>query len=240
GHHESVLRAHRARTAQNSCGYLLPHLRSGLDVLDVGCGPGTITADLAGRVAPGHVVGIDLVDSVLPPAALPNLVFARGDVYQLEFADASFDVVHAHQLLQHLTRPVDALIEMRRVLRRGGALAVRDSDYGALRWAPPDPLLDRWLALYHELTERNGAEADAGRYLDAWTRAAGFRQLSVSSSTWTFADPDSREWWGSVWAERVLESQFAEQSLAYGLTTRGELDAIAQAWRAWARQPDGS
>ena len=46
GHHESVLRSHRWRTAANSCAYLLPHLRPDMSLLDVGCGPGTITADL--------------------------------------------------------------------------------------------------------------------------------------------------------------------------------------------------
>src|SRR6188472_2086916 len=59
GHHESVLRSHEWRTAENSAAYLLPHLQPGMDLLDVGCGPGTITLDLARLVAPGHVVGVD-------------------------------------------------------------------------------------------------------------------------------------------------------------------------------------
>jgi Methyltransferase domain len=57
GHSEPVLRSHRWRTAENSCAYLLPHLRADMTPLDVGCGPGSITADLAGRVA--SVVGVD-------------------------------------------------------------------------------------------------------------------------------------------------------------------------------------
>jgi 2-polyprenyl-3-methyl-5-hydroxy-6-metoxy-1,4-benzoquinol methylase len=59
GHHDSVLRSHRWRTVGNSAAYLIPYLRSGQQVLDIGCGPGTITTDLARRVAPGSVVGID-------------------------------------------------------------------------------------------------------------------------------------------------------------------------------------
>ncbi len=239
GHHESVLRSHRARTAENSCGYLLPSLRPGLDLLDVGCGPGTITIDLAARVAPGRVVGIDRVDAADPATAPDNVTFAIGDVYDLDFRDASFDVVHAHQVLQHLGRPIEALIEMRRVLRPGGVLAIRDSDYGGFNWAPADPLLDRWLELYHQLTRRNGAEADAGRHLLGWVQAAGYREIVVSTSTWTFADTESRAWWGSLWADRVMQSGFGEQSLAYGLTTVDELQAIAAAWRNWANQPDG-
>lgn len=239
GHHESVLRSHRARTAENSCGYLLPRLTAGLDLLDVGCGPGNITIDLAARVAPGRVVGIDLVAVADEATAPDNVTFTTGDVYALDFEDASFDVVHAHQVLQHLTKPVDALREMRRVLRPGGTLAIRDGDYAGFTWAPRDPLLDRWLDLYHQLTRRNGAEADAGRFLLGWVQDAGFSDIHASSSTWTFAEPDSRAWWGGLWADRVENSAFADQAIKYGLADRGELRAIAGAWRVWATQVDG-
>ena len=147
--------------------------------------------------------------------------------------------MHAPQVLQHLTDPVAALVEMRRVVRPGGVVAVRDSDYATFTWAPGDPRLDRWLALYHEVTERNGAQADAGRYLLGWTQQAGFTDIVATSSTWTFADPDTRAWWGGLWADRALHSSFAEQAVDYGLSDAAELEAIADAWRRWADQPDG-
>lgn len=243
GHHESVLRSHEWRTAENSAGYLLGSLRPGLDLLDVGCGPGTITVDLARRVAPGRVLGIDASAEVVARAAAaaddPNVEFATGDCYALELADESFDVVHAHQLLQHLAHPVDALAELRRVLRPGGLAAVRDADFGAMAWAPADPLLDRWLDLYHRVTARNGAQCDAGRHLLGWARAAGFTEIRASSSTWTFADPGSRAWWGGLWADRVVLSDLARQAQDYGLADAAELEAIAGAWRRWAESPDG-
>src|SRR5271157_3369786 len=68
GHHESVLRSHRWRTAENSAGYLLASLRPGLALLDIGCGPGTITFDLAALVAPGSVTGIDADAGVIAQA----------------------------------------------------------------------------------------------------------------------------------------------------------------------------
>jgi ubiquinone/menaquinone biosynthesis C-methylase UbiE len=245
GHGESVLRSHRWRTAENSASFLLPHLEPGQRVLDVGCGPGTITVDLARRVLPGAVTGIDASADVIeaarrdhPPRDDARVDFAVGDVYSLDLDDGSFDVVYAHQVLQHLSDPVTALREMRRVLRPGGLLAVRDSDYGAFVWTPEDPRLDRWMAIYHQLTERNAAEADAGRLLHRWVRAAGFRDLVVSSSTWTFQTPEDRAWWGGLWADRVRDSEYAHQALEYGLTTRAELDAIAAAFHEWAADDD--
>jgi len=245
GHHESVLRSHRWRTAENSAGYLLRHLRPGLDLLDVGCGPGTITVDLARRVAPGTVVGVDASAEVIAEAdaahadGAPAVRFEVGDAYALDAADEGFDVVHAHQVLQHLTDPVAALVEWRRVLRPGGLLAVRDSDYAAFGWAPRDPRLDRWLALYHEVTGHNRAEADAGRFLLGWVQRAGYDVESATSSTWTFATPADRAWWGELWADRVRRSSFADQALAYGLSDEAELEGLATAWRDWAAADDG-
>jgi ubiquinone/menaquinone biosynthesis C-methylase UbiE len=68
GHAEPVLQSHRWRTVENSAAHLAPHLRPGLDVLDVGCGPGTITVDIARRVAPGRVVGLDVSEAPLAEA----------------------------------------------------------------------------------------------------------------------------------------------------------------------------
>jgi len=246
GHHESVLRSHRWRTAENSCGYLLPHLQRGQRLLDVGCGPGTISVDLARRIAPGDVVGIDLAAEVVAQAeehrreqGIENIRFATGDVYSLDHPDATFDVVHAHQVLQHLTDPVRALEELRRVLKPGGLLAVRDSDYGAFTWAPADPGLDRWLELYHQVTRRNGAEPDAGRLLLGWVQRAGFGDVGAGSSTWTFADPESRAWWCGLWSDRVVQSAFAEQAVAYGLADEAELGELSHAFRRWADHADG-
>jgi 2-polyprenyl-3-methyl-5-hydroxy-6-metoxy-1,4-benzoquinol methylase len=245
GHADPVLQSHRWRTVENSAGYLAPHLRAGLDLLDVGCGPGTITVDLAARVAPGRVVGIDVSAAPLDEAraaadrAGVDVEFAVGDVYALAAADDSVDVVHAHQVLQHLTDPVAALREMARVCRPGGLVAVRDVDYAATTWFPANPGLDRWLALYGQVARRNDAEPDAGRRLLAWAHAAGLREVTATTSAWCYATPAEREWWGSSWAGRATASSFAEQAVAYGLASAGELDAIAAAWREWAAADDG-
>jgi ubiquinone/menaquinone biosynthesis C-methylase UbiE len=244
GHHESVLRSHTWRTAENSAAYLLPQLRPGLALLDVGCGPGTITVDLARRVAPGRCVGIDRAADIIEQARAyaqkqgVAVELSSADVYALPFADATFDVVHAHQVLQHLTDPVRALRELRRVLKPGGVLAARDSDYSCFSWAPLDPRLERWLALYRAVCRRNQAEPDAGRFLKGWALRAGFEKVTATSSTWTYADAESCAWWGGLWADRCELSEFGRQAVTYGLCTREDLSEMAAAFRQWATAPD--
>jgi len=244
GHHESVLRSHKWRTVDNSAAYLAPYLAPGTNVLDVGCGPGTITVDIARLVAPGRVRGIDAAADVVADARASagesaNVEFAVDDVYALAAADASFDVVHAHQVLQHLPDPVGALREMRRVCKPGGVVAARDGDYGAFRWYPDEPMLDRWLDLYETIARHNRGEPDAGRFLLAWAHAVGFTEVEAGASVWCFATPEDREWWGGLWADRMTESAIGRQAVAEGFATAEEVRAVAEGWRRWAAHPDG-
>lgn len=245
GHHESVLRSHRWRTAENSAAYLLPRLRPGLSVLDVGAGPGTITADLAELVGPGRVTAVETSESALDLARatvasrnLTNVDFRVGDVHRLDLPDDTYDVVHAHQVLQHVGDPVQALREMRRVAKPGGVVAARDSDYRAFAWYPLLPELDEWMALYQRMARANGGEPDAGRRLLSWARAAGFAEVEATASTWCFADQEDRDWWGGMWADRILQSDLARQARASGVG-EDDLARISAAWRAWAADPDG-
>ena len=246
GHDEPVLRSHRSRTAQNSAFYLLPQLRPGMSLLDVGCGAGTITVDLANIVAPGIVTAMETTEAELAFARAevaarkcPNVVFAAGDVHDLEFADNYFDVVHAHQVLQHVHDPVRALREMVRVCKPGGTVAVRDTDYSAWAWFPADAHLDQWRDLYVSAARSNGGEPDAGRRLLAWAHAAGCRNVTTTTSTWCYADPDSRRAWGDAWADRIVNSRIATQLLNDGVATPSDLQRISAAWRGWAEHDDG-
>ncbi len=244
GHHDSVLRSHRWRTAQNSAAYLLPHLGSDASVLDVGCGPGTITVDLAGHVPHGHVVGVDRSAEVVEQARahasaaeVVNVTFEPADLYRLPYGDGEFDVVHAHQVLQHVSDPVAALREMRRVCRPGGIVAVRESDFGGMRWYPAHPGLDAWMMLYQRVARATGGEPEAGRMLHAWARAAGLAVIAASSSSWTYATSDETAWWSDLWADRIVQSAFADNALDAGVDPT-ELTAVAAAWRDWGAQED--
>ena len=241
GHEDSVLRSHRWRTVENSAAYLRPHLVVGASVLDVGCGPGTITVDIARHVAPGPVLGIDASADVIATAsasAPDGVHFATGDVYALEQADDSVDVVHAHQVLQHLADPVVALREMRRVCRPTGVVAARDAIYRAMSWYPANDGLDRWLALYCQVAEANGGEPDAGSRLLAWASAAGFTAVTSSATAWCYATPEERTWWGGLWADRISGTALGARAVELGFADAAELTHLADAWHTWAATDD--
>ncbi|HTN55224.1 MAG TPA: methyltransferase domain-containing protein [Microbacterium sp.] len=244
GHHDSVLRSHSNRTVENSAAYLAEHLTAETRLLDVGAGPGTITLDFADRVA--HVTATEIdADALALSQALAaerdvtNTDFAVEDVPALSFADDAFDIVHAHQVLQHVGDPVQALREMRRVAKPGGIVAARDADYAGFIWFPVSPDLDEWLRLYREAARANGGEPDAGRRLLSWARAAGFTDITATASTWCYASAEERAWWGGMWADRIRESALARQLIGSGMATDADLQRISDAWRAWAADGDG-
>ena len=243
GHHESVLKSHTWRTIANSAAYLSPRLAPGLSLLDIGCGPGTITVEFADRLAQGKVVGLDAAAEVIARAdsefRRPNLEFTVGDAYALPFDDDTFDIVHAHQTVQHVADPVAVLREMRRVAKPGGIVAARDVDYAGTIWFPQLPALDAWLDLYERVHRSNGGEPDAGRRLKAWALEAGFAEVTTSASVWNFSDAVDREWWGSMWEARVLQSAFAGDAAAKGFATQEQLATISRAWREWADSETG-
>lgn len=238
-----MLQSHGWRTAENSAAYLLPLLRPEHTLLDVGSGPGTITADLATRVA--HVTATEigepqmaLTRTTLGERGITNASYVVADIHALPFPDASCDVAHAHQVLQHVADPVAALRELRRVTKPGGIVAVRDADYATFAWYPESAAITDWLRLYRDAARHNGGEPDAGRRLMAWAHAAGFTDFTPSASTWCYATPEDRAWWSDTWATRTTASPLAAQLESEGRATRADLEGIAAGWRAWATDPD--
>jgi ubiquinone/menaquinone biosynthesis C-methylase UbiE len=244
GHHESVVSQHRKRTAAEAARFLLPHLRPGMRLLDVGCGPGSISVGLAAAVVPGPVLAIDLGPEVVDQArqhalavGATNLQIEQADVLRLDRLE-QFDVVYAHQVLQHVPDPHAVLTAMHRLLAPGGYVAVRDSDYGTCTWDPAADQLQRWLEIYRAVARRNGGEPEAGRHLAGWVRGAGFTDLQVSGTTWTFPSHDSPRTWAESWAERTLHSNLATKALEYGIATGDELQWVADGFRQWGRRPE--
>ena len=182
------------RTAAKEAAFFLPMICAGMRVLDLGCGPGSITLGFAEAVAPGEAVGVDLQPSQIIQAqalsaarGVTNARFEVADVYSLPFPDGYFNAVFAHAVLMHLREPVRALAEVRRVLQPGGIVGVRDSDWGGRIHAPMTPLLEQWYAITVRVRQRNGGDPFVGRHHRRLLLDAGFAraEASVSVASWT-------------------------------------------------------
>ena len=247
GHHESVLRGHRVRTAENSAGYLLPHLQPGMSVLDVGCGPGTITVDLASRIAPGQVTAVELTDDALD--------LARAEAQQrgqsnIEFVDVGRP--RAGLSRRHLRRRARASSAPAR--RRPGAGAARDAASvqagrcrapavtPTTRDSPGSHSFRHWTAGWRCTPRPRGPTGVSPTRAGGCCRgpsAPGSTDVTPSGGLWCFATPETRDWWGGMWSDRIVESALARQLVDSGMATPAELDEIASAWRQWAAAPDG-
>ena len=106
-------------------------------------------------------------------------------------------------------------------------------------WALVEPLFDQWMDAYRKVAKHNGAEPDAGRYLLGWAFDAGFTEVQPSASTWVFATPEDREYWGGTWAERAVSSAFAKQAVEYGFAQVADLERFSAAFNHWITKPDG-
>jgi ubiquinone/menaquinone biosynthesis C-methylase UbiE len=236
------------RTGQVAA-FLAPHLRAGMRLLDCGCGPGSITVDLALAVAPGEAIGIDLREDALAQGRalaqerrIPNATFQTASVYQLPYPDASFDVAFACAVLQHLAAPLVALKEMQRVLKPGGVIGIVDGSWPITFRYPTNPLLEKWDRLRALEREHNAGRPSDALQLRALLREAGFKRTQASGAMATEAGPPA----GSLDETRRvaqhhlirLRGVLGELAIEQGWTTKQELQQIADALIAWAEAPD--
>lgn len=232
--------AQRRRTAERNAAFLLPHLRPGMRLLDAGCGAGSITIGLARAVAPGEVIGIDAsaerIDEARGAAATAgceNVRFEVADVCRLPFDDASFDAAFAHALLQHVEWPLDALVELRRVLRPGGIIGVADTDFDGALLAPESDAL----AKGGEIMARMRRHPRIGKQLRGMLHRAGFRRIIASATAGARGDGGAVKFDGE-WNARYFEAEpLVAHVEARGWATRDEMGEIAAAWRAWGDDP---
>jgi len=215
------------RSAEQQARFLLPHLKSGQRLLDIGCGPGTITLGLAEILASGEVVGIDLAESQLSVARqnaaqnkIENASFVSGSIYQLPFANEEFDVVFAHAVFEHLKEPIAALQEIRRVLKPNGLVALRSPDWGGFIVAPETSGLQIAIKRYTDIQTANGGDIYAGRKFPSLLRAGRLKIKSFSASFECYESPS-----------------LVGEYLALRLVTEGAHDE-AQALREWSKHPD--
>jgi ubiquinone/menaquinone biosynthesis C-methylase UbiE len=235
-----------ARRAATHAAFFLPFLRPGMALLDGGCGPGTITLDLAAVVSPALTVGIDkepsqvdLARSGATARQLANVRFEVSDLHALPFPAGEFDAVFLHGVLEHLRHPVGALREIRRVLKPGGLVGLRDADFGGFLLEPRPAPLDQFAELFVRLMLHNGGDPQAGRHHVGWVREAGFTPVTVSASfdCWTRTPTDTQRN-SQFLATLVNNSAFAQQLREAGLASRDLLEMMSQRFLEWGENPN--
>lgn len=247
GHQKAVIRAHQQRTIQNSAAYLKPYLAPGMHLLDIGAGPGSITAEFArltGNVTATEI-GEEELDLCKKRFLNEGLTAEQGisadfsveNVHHLSFADNIFDIAHAHQVIQHVSNPVQALSEMARVVKPGGYVAIRDADYESFFWFPESPKISRWRELYLQVARNNGGEPSAGRRLLSYAHQAGLSRAFYVTSTWTYSRDEAQQL-AQSWAERLEQTVLGQQIVEAGLASFQELQEVTQGWVEWGAQAD--
>lgn len=169
--------------------YFAPYLFSARRVLDVGCGPGVITAKIARRYANLEIVGIDLSAERIKEAEnnfthLPNAKAQRAGANALPFADGSFDLIYCRFLLEYLPDPVGAIGEMARVCKPNGKVLLQDLD-GQLLWHyPQDTELEKDLKAVVEALSKTGFDPFIGRKLFSYANAAGLVEVKARADSY--------------------------------------------------------
>jgi ubiquinone/menaquinone biosynthesis C-methylase UbiE len=233
------------RTAERQAAFVLPYLRPGMHVLDIGCGPGSISLGLAQAVAPGRVSGIDHdwlhVEAARALAAergAANVSFQAGDALCLPFEDSTFDAVFENNLFTHLSQDaVGAAMEAYRVLKPGGFLAARDVDADSAvwgHWTEPIKELDRLFMAWHQ---SRGSDIALGKRLPAILRQAGFSETIKSVSADTKGDPAGARSHADITIS-LLDGPFGRDVVDKGWADRRTVERLKESIREWGEHPD--
>jgi ubiquinone/menaquinone biosynthesis C-methylase UbiE len=184
GYDASALAFVSRRTLESHGAFFIGHLRDGMRVLDVGCGPGSITMGIAARIGTGSVTGVDLSETQVRLAeaaaakqGITNAEFRTASVYELPFDDQQYDAVFSHALIEHLSEPNRAMREFLRVLKPGAVMGVATPDWSGFLYGPSSPPLKAAVRAYEAMQVRNGGDVTVGHKLSQYAVEAGFERV---------------------------------------------------------------
>ena len=211
---------------------------SGMTCLDLGCGGGTVTFQLARLVGTGgQVIGVDMDEIKLALAraaaseqGFSNLEFKAMNVYDWHEPDV-YDIVYCRMLLQHLSQPVGLLKKMWAAVKPGGALIVEDSDFDGAFCYPPNDGYDLCIRNYCKLLESYGGDAEIGHKLYGYFLEAGIPNPNLSINQPVNATGEMKR------LKLLTLEATADSMLGQGLASRGEIDAAIASLAAFTDDP---
>jgi SAM-dependent methyltransferase len=213
-------------------------MQPGLRCLDLGCGGGPVTLELARLAGPeGRVVGIDMDDAKLQLARQRaeqqklRVEFQAGNVHDLA-DEAQYDLVYARFLLTHLHDPAQVVQHVLRALRPGGTMIVEDIEISAAFAYPPCPALDRHVQLYKAVVERRGGDPDIGPKLPGLLRASGVKDIHLGVVQPAFLTGEGKT------IHQLTMENIAAAVIDEGFATRAEVDTVNAELALLADDPD--
>ena len=232
------------RTADKQAAFFLSYLQPGMSLLYCGSGSGSITVGLAEVVEPGQVTGIDISEAEVErareravEASVSNLRFRVGNVYQLEFADNSFDALFSNNVLEHVPETHVALQEMYRVLKPGGIIGLRNMDWGGVLLGPYNEHMERIPTLGEGYMTCAEGHPRLSRSLGTSLHEVGFKDVIMSASYDLYNDLESRKLVARAAIKEMGNPDYIDRVTRSGLAKVEDLEAITDALQTWAETP---
>lgn len=246
GYGDEFRRVLERRSAQSHAADLLPLLRRGMRVLDFGCGTGSISVGLAEAVAPGELRGIDMEESQIAIATAAakagghdNAFFQQGDAAALPFEDDEFDAAHCNAVLMHVPGTQAVLAEVKRVLKPGGLLSVRELNTPSSFIEPDFGQLAAAWTTFSGLLSANGGHPGMGREIAGLLREDGWENVRANGSFELFRTADDRAFFHRFVSEWFFSEETVEAVTKHGLVPPEQLDAWRDALDRWRDHPGG-
>ena len=247
GFGDAYVRFLMRRAAESHAAYLLPYLRPGLRVLDMGCGPGTISAGLAKAVEPGELHGVDMEESqvelarsVAEEAGQANAIFHVADITDLPFEDGFFDVAHSHQALSYIPDTQAALAEVKRVLKPGGILGCREIMCESCFIHPDIDGVGRIWDLFEDVLAGDDCHPQMGTEMKSHILEAGFTNIRLTASFDIFSSPTDIAFAHDFLSNWILSPEITEAAIKYSAATEELCENLRAALDKWKDHPGAS